>query len=86
MGTEMAVYFLIAIALLFLLGKLMAGSLKFLLKALINAVLGIVLLVITNTLGASFGIGIGINIITILVAGFLGVPGVLFLLVFKYLL
>lgn len=86
MEMQMAVYFLIAITGLLLLGKVLAWPFKFLLKLLINAVLGVVLLFLTNILGASFGIGIGVNAVTVLIAGFFGIPGVLFLLVFKYFL
>jgi inhibitor of the pro-sigma K processing machinery len=82
----MAIYFLVAIAGLLLMGKALAWPFKFLLKLLINAVLGVILLIVTNVIGASFGIEIGLNAVTVLVAGFLGVPGVLFLLVFKYFL
>jgi inhibitor of the pro-sigma K processing machinery len=86
METQMVVYFLVAIAGLFILGRVLTWPFKFLFKLLINSVLGIVLLVITNILGSGFGIEIGLNAITVLVAGFLGVPGVLFLLIFKYFL
>lgn len=86
MEIQMAVYFLLAIAGLFILGRVLTWPFKFLFKLLINAVLGIVLLVITNILGSSFGVEIGLNVVTVLIAGFLGVPGVLFLLIFKYFL
>lgn len=86
MQMQMAVYFLIAIVGLILLGKALSWPFKFLLKLIINAVLGVILLILTNFLGSSFGIGIGLNVVTVLIAGFLGIPGVLFLLIFKYFL
>lgn len=86
MEMQMAVYFLIAISGLLLMGKVLTWPFKFLFKLLINAVLGIILLVVTNIIGSSFGIEIGLNVVTVLIAGFLGVPGVIFLLIFKYFL
>ena len=49
------------------------------LELIINAVLGLVILWLLNTFGASLGINIPLNIITALVVGVLGVPGVIIL-------
>ncbi|MCY6372691.1 pro-sigmaK processing inhibitor BofA family protein [Clostridium ganghwense] len=83
---EYIAYFIGAIILLFLMAKLLAWPLKILFKLLINGVLGAVLLLVFNFLGSYLGFSIGINAWTALIAGFFGVPGVIFLIIFKLLL
>jgi inhibitor of the pro-sigma K processing machinery len=46
----------------------------------------VILLILSNYFAAFFGFEIPINIITILIAGFLGIPGILLLLCFRLLL
>ena len=46
-----------------------------------NIVIGIVLIYVINIIGVKFNMNIPINVITILVAGFLRVPGVVILLI-----
>ncbi|MGL5379154.1 pro-sigmaK processing inhibitor BofA family protein [Clostridium sp.] len=82
MDFEMIIYGLVGLVLLFLVIKL----LKWPLKILLNGIIGIVLLYIANFLGSYIGFSIGINAVTALIAGFLGVPGVIFLVVFKLFL
>lgn len=74
----MVIYALIGLALLFLIIKL----LKWPIKILINGIIGIVLLYIANYIGIYFNFAIEINPITALIAGFLGIPGVIFLIIF----
>jgi inhibitor of the pro-sigma K processing machinery len=76
-------YFLLALIFLFLVVKVFSWPVKMLFKLLANAVLGVILLVVVNFIGASFNFAIGINWITALIAGFFGVPGVIFLVIFK---
>jgi inhibitor of the pro-sigma K processing machinery len=82
---EYIVYFLVAIVAIFIVVKLLAWPLKILIRLLMNGVLGVILLFVVNSLSSYFnlGIGIGINAVTALVAGFFGVPGVIFLIIFK---
>lgn len=79
MSSEMIIYALFGLALLFLVIKL----LKWPIKILINGVVGIVLLYIANYIGEYFNFYININPVTALIAGFLGIPGVLFLVIFQ---
>ena len=76
-------YFLLALVFLFLIVKVFSWPLKMFFKLLANAVLGVILLVVVNFIGASFNFQIGINWITALIAGCFGVPGVIFLVIFK---
>lgn len=79
MYTELIIYGIIGLALLYLVIKLF----KWPIKILINGVIGMVLLYITNYIGAYFDFTIAINPITALIAGFLGIPGIIFLVVFQ---
>ena len=68
------------LALLFLIIKL----LKWPLKILINGILGIILLYIANIVGSYIGFVLPINAISALIAGFLGIPGIIFLVLFQF--
>ena len=82
MNIEMIIYALVGLALLYLVIKL----LKWPIKILINGIVGIVLLYIANYIGTYLGFYITINTITALIAGFLGIPGVIFLVIFQVFL
>ena len=77
---DMIVYALVGLALLFLIIKL----LKWPLKILINGILGIILLYISNIVGSYIGFVLPINAISALIAGFLGIPGIIFLILFQF--
>jgi len=66
--------------------KVMMKPIKLLWKVAINSVIGLVLLLLVNYGAAQFGFVLPVNIITILVAGFLGIPGILLLICFQLLL
>ncbi|MCI7031703.1 MAG: pro-sigmaK processing inhibitor BofA family protein [Clostridium sp.] len=80
MSLDMIVYALVGLALLFLIIKL----LKWPLKILINGILGIILLYIANIVGSYIGFVLPINAISALIAGFLGIPGIIFLVLFQF--
>lgn len=86
MGVEYIAYFILAIFLLFVIVKIFSWPLKVLLSLIGNAILGTVLLFILNVIGGAFNFYIGINIWTALIAGFFGIPGVIFLIIFKLFL
>jgi inhibitor of the pro-sigma K processing machinery len=67
------------IFLLWLVCKILAVPLKILWKLLINAVIGAVLLLIFNFVGGFINFTIPITPISALVAGILGIPGVIIL-------
>ena len=77
---DMIVYALVGLALLFLIIKL----LKWPLKILINGILGIILLYIDNIVGSYIGFVLPVNAISALIAGFLGIPGIIFLVLFQF--
>jgi len=74
------------ILLLILLLRLLTKPIKWALKLLFSAILGFVGLALLNIVGSPIGIYLNINWFNVLVAGILGIPGVLLLLLFKYIL
>lgn len=60
---------------------LLAKPLKFIFKVLANSVLGCVLILVVNSLTTA--VNIGINSLTAAVCGFLGLPGVMLLVLFE---
>jgi inhibitor of the pro-sigma K processing machinery len=82
---QTAIYFVIAVLSLLIIGKVLAWPLKMLMKLVINAIAGGILLLLVNVVGGPFGINISINAVTALIAGFLGIPGVIFLIIFNML-
>ena len=79
-------YFLLSILGLYILIKVFSWPIKMLFNLACNAVLGIILLVTANFVGHYFNFSIGINLITVFVAGILGIPGLGFLIIFKLFL
>ncbi|HEY5562340.1 MAG TPA: pro-sigmaK processing inhibitor BofA family protein [Clostridiaceae bacterium] len=82
---EYAVYFLLAVVGFFIILKLFTWPLKILWKVLLNSIIGLVLLFAFNFLGVYLKMSIPINIPNVLIAGFFGIPGLAFLLLFIYL-
>lgn len=83
---DVAIYFLLAIVAMVIMVKLFSWPLKILGKLVLNSVFGVLLLLLVNFVGKYVGITIAINAVTALIAGFLGVPGVIFLIIFKMIL
>ncbi|MGI6013508.1 MAG: pro-sigmaK processing inhibitor BofA family protein [Oscillospiraceae bacterium] len=74
------------VLLMILLIRILSVPLRWLFKVLINAAIGYVALMIFNFFGGFIGLQLAINWVTILVTGFLGLPGVVLLLLAQYLL
>ena len=74
------------ILLLLLFFKILAKPIKWILKLLLNALLGLVILVVVNFLGSFVGITVTVGWISALVAGILGIPGVILLILVENLL
>lgn len=65
----------------YVLIKIIAAPIKKIFKLLINAVLGFALLFLANLVGGFFNFEIPVNLISCIVAGAFGIPGVIFLVV-----
>jgi len=83
---ENILYFLIGIVAMVVVVKLFSWPLKILAKLLLNCIFGVLLLLLVNFLGQYIGVEVPINAVSSLIAGFLGVPGVIFLIIFQYLM
>ncbi len=71
---------IIAIVVLLLAKFVLNLNIKRIIELIVNILLGIIVLWLINRFGGSLGISIPINIITALVVGILGLPGVIILL------
>ena len=80
---NVALYFLMGIVGMLIVVKLFSWPLKILVKLILNCVFGVLLLLIANFVGKYVGIIIPINAVTALISGFLGVPGVIFIIIFQ---
>jgi len=72
--------------LLYVVGRALIMPLKIVIRLVYNALVGGVALLLLNLVGGYFGLHIALNPVTALVVGFLGVPGVVLLLVLRYIL
>lgn len=76
----------VGLALLYFIGWILIIPIKYLIKLIINGIIGGILLLLVNLLGGFIGIHIAINPLTAVIAGFLGVPGVILIIILQYLL
>jgi len=75
-----------AVLLMGLFIRIIRLPLKWLAKAALHAAVGFVALFVFNFLGSWIGVELEMNVFNALVTGIFGVPGVLILLIFKYIL
>ena len=76
----------IAFALMGLLFRLLKGPMKLVWKMLIHALMGFVFLFVFNFFGAWVGLNLEMSWLNAIVTGVFGVPGVVLLLIIRYLL
>lgn len=74
---------IIAVVVLYILLRLISVSAKTILKLVWNSIVGLIFLAIFNAIGSGFGLYLEMNLINSLIAGFLGIPGIILLLLFK---
>jgi len=72
-----------AVVFVFIFIKILATPIRWAFKLLLNALLGFGILLIVNFLGSFIGISISIGWVSALVAGILGVPGVILLILIE---
>lgn len=86
-GMEWSINVIIAYAfgiiLIYLLGRMFLMPLRLIFRLIYNGLVGGVMLWVVNFVGAHIGFTLAINPITALIAGFLGLPGVILLILFK---
>ncbi len=74
----------LGLVLLYLAGWLLLVPLKPLFRFIINGIIGGVVLWLLNLIGGLIGISIAINPVTALMVGFLGIPGLVLILLIQY--
>jgi len=77
---------LIAVIAVIMIGKLLTAPIRLAGKLLINGLVGFVVLFFLNFAGNLVGLSLGINWFNAIVVGIFGAPGVVLLLLLKYLL
>lgn len=83
MTLQFGITFIIAIAVLFIVLKILSLPMKLIIKLVVNGLIGGVVIWLINLIGASFGFAITLNWITALVVGILGIPGVIILAIIQ---
>ena len=76
----------LAIGAVYVIGVLLVLPIKIIVRLVINGIIGAVALFAINFFSGLTGLVIGINPITALVAGFLGIPGIVLLIFLQYFL
>ena len=74
------------LVLLYLVGWLLLVPLKMLLKFILNGILGGIILWLLNLVGGLIHVTIAINPVTALIVGFLGIPGIILILLLQFIL
>ena len=74
---------MVCVLLLWLLFTILRLPLKLIFKLILNMISGLVLLFIFNFIGGFFDFSLGINTVNALVAGILGIPGVILLVLIQ---
>ncbi len=77
--------FLFGVIMLIVLGAIFIKPIKLILKLALNSAIGIFMLLMINWLGAGAGLSVGINWLGALICGVLGIPGVILVLMLKWL-
>lgn len=85
MDTNLLMYFA-CICFLLIFGRVFIVPIKKILKLLINSILGGAIIFLINLIGSYFEFHIGLNIFTSILVGLLGVPGVIVLIIIKFLI
>lgn len=77
---------LFLVFLIYLVGKIVTKPFRLIFKILFNSLFGLLLLWGYNFIGNFIGIVIPINYLTVLIAGFLGIPGLILLIILNFIL
>ena len=70
---------------LYVLIRIIAAPIKWIFKLLLNALTGFLLLFLANFISGFFDFSIPVNLVTCLVSGVFGIPGVIFLVVVTFI-
>jgi inhibitor of the pro-sigma K processing machinery len=76
----------LAIGAVYIIGVLLVLPIKIVVRLVLNGIVGAIALFVINIFGGFINLTIGINPITALIAGFLGIPGIILLIFLQYFL
>lgn len=85
-NTSTVIAALFVLALLYLVGRALVGPAKHAWRVALLSAWGIVLIVVANAAGQFFHVSVPINPFTVLLAGYLGPPGLLALVAIQFIL
>ncbi len=77
---------LFLVFLVYLTGRILLKPLRLLFKLMYNSLIGLILLWAANLLGGGLGLYLPVNWVTVAIAGFLGIPGLIFLILMYVLM
>jgi inhibitor of the pro-sigma K processing machinery len=83
---DIIIAYALGLVLLYFVGWLLLVPLKLLLRFLINGAIGGAALWVLNLIGRLIGVTVAINPITALTVGFLGIPGLILILLLQFIL
>jgi inhibitor of the pro-sigma K processing machinery len=83
---DIIIAYALGLVLLYFTGWLLLVPLKLLFRFLINGVIGGVALWVLNLIGGLIGVTVAINPVTALTVGFLGIPGLILILLLQFIL
>jgi inhibitor of the pro-sigma K processing machinery len=75
----------LGIILLYMVGRAFFKPMKIISKIVYNSILGLLALLVINFVGKYFGFNIALNIYSVLITGFLGIPGLALLIVLRFI-
>jgi len=81
MEFSMLIAFFIGLIVLYVIGKVVSLPMRLLWKLITNSIIGGIMLWVINL----FGVGLQINLINALIAGVFGIPGVIALIIYKFI-
>jgi len=84
MGIEVGVFLAYAFGMLmiYVFGRFFLVPLKWMTCCIISSIIGGAVIILINLLGGTYGLFVPLNIITAIITGVLGVPGLILLIVF----
>ncbi|EGO62540.1 pro-sigmaK processing inhibitor BofA family protein [Acetonema longum] len=82
-GLNVVLAYAFGILLIYLVGRMLLVPIKLIFRLIYNGAIGGIMLWILNLVGGYVDFHIAINPVTALVAGFLGIPGVILLVLLK---
>ncbi len=84
MDARTVVAYAFGLLLLYAAAYILYVPLRLVVRLLFNAVVGGLLLWVANLVGGLVGLSAPINLVTALIAGFLGIPGVVLVIALRY--